>query len=96
MAKQRKRNPICKDPSECTHAELADIVRDIQEWLWCDTAGDDPDYCPEGVKPDEEFWDPDKQWDSAADILDGIADAMSNAALVPESLGPVFLPETKA
>ena len=56
-----------KDPSELSKEELEQIVRAVQDIFYLD---EDPD------DNFAEFWNPDKEWDSAADYLDILHDVI--------------------
>ena len=59
-----------KMPTELKRAELLEIVSRVQRILWHD--GDQ--------------WDGDRPWDSAADVLEGVASVLGEHDLRPEAL----------
>ncbi len=72
-----------KKPSDLTRRELEKIVAVIQSLLYMDVDEPGPDGEP------RVFWNPDRLWDDAADLLDGIARCLHNQGLVPETLEQV-------
>ena len=61
-----------KTAADLTIKEATDVIENIQAILWLDVN-------PRG----DDVWNPDKEWDSAADFLDMIADVLINAGMNP-------------
>jgi hypothetical protein len=86
-----KRKDVCKHPSELTKKQLENIVATIQGVLWADVAYNYPvESLPDGVLPDGDFWNPGKEWDSACDVAEAIADELIAYDLCPTEEGPIL------
>lgn len=85
-----------KLPRQLTKRQLVKIVEEIRDWLYMDEDSlqdiSDLRSTKLAIKLEKkaqdlhalyEYVNPDKSWDSAADILNGISDALKNFNLVP-------------
>ncbi len=77
--------PVCKLATECTKEELEQIVMRMQLQLFADCSA----YPPEGIEPNQLYWDPEKEWDSAADFMESVASTLDDFGLIPTAVGPV-------
>ena len=70
------------DPRALTHAQLAEIVADVQAILWQETQ-----RLPDDPRQYGDYWSPGKEWE--AETVEQIADILSDADLKPPDYMPV-------
>ena len=75
------------DPRTLTHAQLADIVADVQAVLWQESR-----LLPDFPREYGEYWNPAKEWEM--ETVEEIADVLDDADLKPPDLMPVATPNT--
>lgn len=71
-----------REPSYMTQAELAVIVGTIQGILYLE---ENPDEIDPKTGMMRDYWNPDKEWDSATDFLDMVANVLASHDLVPDT-----------
>src|SRR5215475_11876801 len=78
------RRKIMLNPRALTHAQLAEIVGDVQAILWQESR-----MLPDFPREYSEYWNPGKEWDS--EIVEQIADVLDSFDLKPPDFIPVDL-----
>ena len=63
-----------KDPNTLSKSELVTIIEQLRHWLYVEVDEDD-----------QEYWNPDKEWDSAADFIEFVDDQLRLHDLVPRA-----------
>ena len=77
------------DPCTLTHAQLAEIVADVQAILWQESQ-----RLPDDPRQYGDYWNPGKEDDGEG--LEQIADVLTDADLKPPDYMPVAKPEVGA
>lgn len=75
-------------PRDLKKAELVAIVGRLQGLLYIDIAGTEGEKDDAGnviIRPDHEFWNPDKPWEGAT-VCDEMARILDRHGLVPHEL----------
>ena len=77
------------DPRTLSHAQLAEIVADVQAILWQESR-----LLPDDPRQYGDYWNPAKEWE--LETVEQIADVLADADLKPPDYMPVADPQDSA